>query len=85
LRSREQIDVILRGEVESALQEFRAANQRFAEVLREVGRSLLPPDGTLAASQALARKQAASGRLERALKRHNRWILEGVVPEDLTE
>jgi hypothetical protein len=85
MRSREQIDMTLRTEVESALQEFRSANQQFTEVLREIGRSLLSPDSKLATSQAFARKRAASGRLERALRRHNGWILEGAVPEDLAE
>ncbi|HKD09272.1 MAG TPA: hypothetical protein VKB79_25435 [Bryobacteraceae bacterium] len=85
MRSRQEIDLILRKEVEAALLDFRAANQHLAEVVRELGKSYVAQDNNLALSRAHSRRRAASDRLERALKRHNGWILNDALPKDLAD
>jgi hypothetical protein len=80
---RDEIERILRSEVESAFQRFKEASAEFNTVLGDVPSRIPEPDGSLIIQQAGDQKIAAIRRLRLALDRFDGFILDGRIPADL--
>jgi hypothetical protein len=83
LRTREQIESILTAELNFALKRFNVARAEFNEVIADTPSGLPHPDGSLRVELASRGKQRAAEALQRALHRHNDFLLHGKVPSDL--
>ena len=80
---RDEIERILRSDVEIAFQRFREASAEFKSVLADVPNEIPQPDGSLIIRQASDQKIAAIRRLRLALDRFDGFILDGRIPADL--
>jgi hypothetical protein len=72
-RLREEVETLLTSEVRLALDRFRSAT---SAVARE-------PEGSVRLEQAQKAKATAAGELRKALRRHNRFILDREVPAEV--
>jgi hypothetical protein len=83
MRSRQEIEEILRAELESARLRRQSAKEEFTRVCNEIPSGLPHPDGTLRILNASREKAAAQEAFAAALQRFNAFILKGEIPDDL--
>jgi hypothetical protein len=81
--ARDEIERILRSEVEMAFQRFKEASADFKSVVGDIPNEIPEPDGSLMIRQAGDHKIAAIRRLRLALDRFDGFILDGRIPADL--
>ena len=81
--SREQIEDILRTEVEIAMERRRNASIACNAVVGDDPDGLPSPAGTFRTQPCSEDLVAASEQLRRALERFNGFLTDGVVPDDL--
>jgi hypothetical protein len=85
MRSQEEICRILLEDLERAMQRFHRASEEFQKIIQDVPSGLAHPDGSFRVQQAGSAKRAAVRDLSRTLRRHNNFILNNKIPEDLLE
>jgi hypothetical protein len=74
---------ILRAEVERTRQEYAKSNEHFWMVCADVPSDLPHPDGTKRVDLVARAKTAAMIAYTNALRRFNKFLLEGEVPDEL--
>jgi len=83
MRSREEIEEILRAELERARSRCKGARAEFTRVCNDIPSGIPHPDGTQRILNASREQTAAQEAFAAALKRFNAFILRGEIPDDL--
>lgn len=81
--SRDEIEAILRAEVDSAYEVFRTKAAEFNLLIEDIPTGVPHPDGSLPIHRGGAEKLDAIRRLRLALERFDSFVLDGNVPPDL--
>jgi hypothetical protein len=84
-KNRQQIVDALRTEVDQAAEEYSHAKERLWKTWAEVPHGDSRPHKTSRAEVAERAQLAAMAAYENALRRFNRFLLAGIIPEDLKE
>jgi|SRR5581483_4601620 len=79
--SREEVETILTADLRLALERFQSARSALFSALLE--QAAAASSGACRLEQAKQAKASAAAELRRALRRHNAFILDHQVPEDL--
>ena len=81
-RLREEVETILTTELRLALDRFQSAISALKHEAAEGSSGTSHPGRSVRLEEAQQAKAAASGELQRALTRHNRFILDREVPAE---
>jgi hypothetical protein len=78
-----EIEERLKGELEKARSEYRAACGEFHSLVKDIPTGMPQPGGELRIRQSGEASRAALQNYSLALKRFSQYTLSGIVPEDL--
>jgi hypothetical protein len=83
MRSRVEIEEILRAELEQAKSRHESARDEFTRVCGDIPSGLPHPDGALRIKNARREQTAAQEAFADAVRRFNAFILRGEIPDQL--
>jgi len=78
-----EIEKIIQDELELAMANFRETSARFKDVMSNVPSGLPHPDGSLSITQVTEAHKKSIADLQTAVKRHNQFFINKIVPDDL--
>jgi len=81
--SHEQIEEILKADLEHAKSRYDSAKREFMRICNDIPSGLPHPDGTQRIQNARRDQTAAKEAFSAALRRFNAFILRGKIPIDL--
>lgn len=79
----DEVELLLRAQLNSARDEFEAKKKIFGQVVAEVPSGLPHPDGATAVQIAGQQYRHALEAFDVALKRFTQFVVSGTVPDDL--
>jgi hypothetical protein len=85
MRNRQEIETILKADLDLARLTYESARVEFSVVMSDIPSGLPQPDGTIRIRNAGALYNAAVQAYTEALREFNAFITEGVVPVRLNE
>ena len=83
MRSRYEIERILHSDLKEAMKGHSEAHQQFKMVIDAIPSDIPAPDGALRIRVVGRERRAAAEVLHSALVRFNRFMSDGIIPEDL--